>query len=65
MIILSNETLYNHYTMNFALRQYHGYSLTELDEMVPFERDIYMALLENHLEEEKQRIKKQNEITWT
>jgi hypothetical protein len=51
--------------MNFALRQYHGYSLSELDDMVPFERDIYMSLLNQHLEEEKQRNKKQHEISWT
>ena len=36
--------------------QYHGYSLTEIEEMVPFEREIYVAMLVQHLEEEKQRL---------
>lgn len=41
--------------MNFALMQYHKYSLTELEEMLPFEREVYVALLMQYLEEEKKR----------
>ena len=33
--------------------QYHKYSLTEIENMIPWERDIYVALLQQHLEEEK------------
>ena len=33
--------------------QYHKYSLTEIENLIPWERDIYVALLEQHLEEEK------------
>lgn len=36
--------------------QYHKYSLTEIEEMFPFEREIYTAMLIQHLEEEKNRI---------
>lgn len=36
--------------------QHHKYSLTEIEEMVPFEREIYVALLVQHLEEEKRRL---------
>ena len=39
--------------------QHHKYSLTELDNMMPFERDIYVTLLKNHLEEEQERLKQQ------
>ena len=42
--------------MNFALMQYHKYSLKEIEEMLPFEREIYVAMLINYLEEEKQRL---------
>ena len=41
--------------MNFALMQYHKYSLDELEGMIPFEREIYVAMLVQHLEEEKHR----------
>jgi hypothetical protein len=36
--------------------QYHKYSLTELENMMPWEREIYIALLVNHLEEENKRL---------
>jgi len=39
--------------------QYHKYSLTEIDDMVPFEREIYVAMLLEYLEEEKKRIESQ------
>jgi|TARA_B100001964_G_scaffold243126_1_gene320144 hypothetical protein len=34
--------------------QHHKYSLTELDNMIPFERHIYVDLLLQHLKEEKE-----------
>jgi len=33
--------------------QYHNWSLTELDNMMPWEREVYIGLLIEHLEEEK------------
>tara|TARA_Y100001938_G_scaffold148671_1_gene233070 strand:+ start:1715 stop:1897 length:183 start_codon:yes stop_codon:yes gene_type:complete len=54
--------LENYFRLNFALMQYHKYSLTELENMMPWERDIYVGLLQAHLEEEqlKQRQKNAN-----
>ena len=46
--------------MNFGLMQHHKYSLTELENMIPWERDIYIGLLINHLEKEEERMKKEN-----
>ena len=46
--------------MNFALMQYHQYSLEELENMMPFEREIYVAMLVQYLEEEKQRLESRN-----
>ena len=45
--------LENYYKLNFSLMQYHKYSLTEIENLVPWERDVYVTLLKNHLEEEK------------
>ncbi len=50
-MILSHETLFNHYEVNFALMQFHKYSLTELDNMMPYEREIYVQLLNRHVEQ--------------
>jgi hypothetical protein len=47
--------LENYYKLNFALMQYHKYSLTEIENMMPWERDVYVMLLEQHLEEERQK----------
>jgi hypothetical protein len=33
--------------------QYHKYSLTEIENMMPWEREIYLTLLENHIKEEE------------
>ena len=35
--------------------QHHQYSLEELDNMLPFEREIYANLLIQHLQEVRQR----------
>ena len=44
-----------YFRINFALMQYHKYSLTEIENMVPWERDIYVELLNQHLEEEREK----------
>ena len=31
--------------------QHHHYSLTELEDMIPWERQIYVALLKQYIEE--------------
>ena len=41
--------------------QHHKYSLTELENMVPWERQIYMGLLQNWIKEENERIEKENQ----
>tara|TARA_B100001778_G_scaffold139660_1_gene114789 strand:+ start:578 stop:733 length:156 start_codon:yes stop_codon:yes gene_type:complete len=46
--------------VNFALIQHHKWSLTELDNMVPFERQLYVEMLSNWIEQENERIEEQN-----
>ena len=52
---LSHETLENYYKTNFQMMQNHRYSLTELEAMMPWEREIYIQMLVRHLEKEKDR----------
>jgi len=59
-VALSHESLVSYLNSNFQLMQHHKYSLTELEEMMPWEREIYMSLLLNFLEEEKLRRQEQN-----
>ena len=44
---------------NFNLMQHHKYSLTELENMMPFEREIYLGLLEQYILEENEKIEKE------
>ena len=39
--------------------QHHKWSLTELENMLPWERDVYVGMLIQYIEEENERIKQQ------
>jgi hypothetical protein len=52
--------LENYFRLNFSLMQYHKYSLTEIENMIPWERDIYVELLKQHIEEEELKQKQQS-----
>lgn len=58
--MLGHEDLETYYRTNFALMQYHKYSLTEIENMIPWEREIYLSLLENHIKEEEEKAAKAN-----
>ena len=40
--------------------QHYKYSLTELENMMPWERDIYIGLLMEFIKEENERIEREN-----
>ncbi len=52
-MILSHNTLANYYQTNFSLMQHHKYSLSDIDGMIPWERDIYVKMLVEYLEKLK------------
>lgn len=41
--------------------QHHKYSLTELENMLPWEREIYVSMLVSHIKEENEKIKLKNQ----
>ena len=41
------------------MMQHHNYSLSELEDMVPWEREIYVGLLMEYIEKENERIQQQ------
>jgi hypothetical protein len=59
-LILGHEDLEAYYRINFALMQHHKYSLTEIENMIPWEREIYLSLLENYIKEEEEKAAKAN-----
>tara|TARA_B100001964_G_scaffold104487_1_gene116699 strand:- start:17 stop:211 length:195 start_codon:yes stop_codon:yes gene_type:complete len=58
--VLSHDSLANHYQTNFAMIQHHKWSLTELDNMIPYERQVYVTLLQQWIKEENARVKEEN-----
>tara|TARA_B100001094_G_scaffold313144_1_gene350565 strand:- start:1670 stop:1855 length:186 start_codon:yes stop_codon:yes gene_type:complete len=56
-----HDSLENYYKTNFALMQHHKYSLTELENMMPWERDVYVNLLLAHIQEEERRQKSEEQ----
>ena len=50
-------SLKNYYLINFQLIHLHKYSLTEMENLIPWERDVYMSQLINYIQAENERIK--------
>ena len=48
-----SDMLQDYYEMNFILIKEHGFSLTELENMLPYERDIYIFALLNYIEQKQ------------
>jgi len=54
---MAHIDLESYFKLNFALIQHHKYSLTEIENMMPWERDIYVGLLNQWVEEENLKAK--------
>jgi hypothetical protein len=59
---MAHTSLESYYQLNFALMQHHKYSLTELENMIPWEREVYITLLQNYIEEENLKQQQQSGI---
>tara|TARA_Y100000813_G_C23877455_1_gene218701 strand:- start:115 stop:291 length:177 start_codon:yes stop_codon:yes gene_type:complete len=57
---MAHMDLESYFKLNFALMQHHKYSLTEIENMMPWERDIYLGLLNQYIEEENLKVQQAN-----
>tara|TARA_B100002019_G_scaffold178079_1_gene153718 strand:- start:405 stop:581 length:177 start_codon:yes stop_codon:yes gene_type:complete len=57
---MAHIDLESYFRINFALMQHHKYSLTELENMIPWEKDVYLAFLKQYIEEENLKAQQQN-----
>ena len=57
---MAHIDLESYFKLNFALMQHHKYSLTEIENMMPWERAIYLGLLNQYIEEENLKAKQAN-----
>lgn len=56
-LIFGYDNLKNYYTTNFSLMQHHKYSLTELENMIPWEKQIYVTMLQEMIKEQNEKMK--------
>ena len=59
---MAHTSLESYFKVNFALMQHHKYSLTEIENMIPWEKDVYVTLLEQYIEQENLKNKQQSGI---
>ena len=54
---MTHIDLESYFKLNFSLIQHLKYSLTEIENLMPWERDIYVAMLNQYIEEENLKAK--------
>jgi hypothetical protein len=52
--MLGYDNLMNYFKTNFSLMQHHKYSLSEIENMVPWEKFIYIDLLKQYIKQEEE-----------
>lgn len=50
----------HYFRLMFSLMKDHNFSLTEMEDLIPWEREIYIILLREWIKEENERQRKQN-----
>jgi len=49
--MLGHDNLLNFFKTNFNLMQHHKYNLYDIENMMPWERIVYIELLRQHIRE--------------
>ena len=57
---MAHTNLESYFRINFALMQHHKYSLTDIENMMPWEKEVYVTLLTQYIEEENLKQQKNN-----
>lgn len=58
-LVLSDQSLEGTLRVNFSLMQYHNYTLADIEGLIPWERDLYVAMVIEHVEKEKEQMEEQ------
>ena len=53
--MLSHISLSNYYEMIFSMAQHHKYSINEIENLIPYERDLYFQMLVDHIKEQNEK----------
>jgi len=52
-MLLGHNDLKNYYKLIFNMAQHHGYSISDIENMIPFELDLYSNMLIDYLDKKK------------
>ena len=55
-------SLESYYETTFSMIQHHKWSLTEIENMIPCERDVYVTMLADFLKEQNKKIQEQKAL---
>ena len=53
--MLVHNSLGEYYKQIFALCQHHKYSISDVESLMPYERDVYFAMLIDWIEKQKEK----------
>ena len=53
--MLSHNNLAKYYQNTFALAQHYKYQISEIENLIPYERDLYLDMVIDHIETMKQQ----------
>lgn len=54
--MMGRNSLSKYYQTNFALMHHHKWALDHIDGLIPWEKDLYVDLLAQHIKEEEMRM---------
>jgi len=57
---MMHDSLANMLQSNFAMMQHHKYSLSDIENMFPWERRVYIDMLVAHVKEENEKYEAQS-----
>jgi hypothetical protein len=61
-MMMGYDSLTNFYKTNFNLVQFHKYTLSDIERMMPWERHLFVDLLKDHIEAENEKARDQQSI---
>lgn len=53
MVDLQHEPIHLYYERNYNFVRHYGFSLTELESMLPYERDAYLRFIRQEVERKR------------
>ena len=56
---MSHNNLENYYQTVFSLIQHHKYSISEVENLIVFERDLYVEMLVSYIKDLEEKRKQQ------